>query len=160
MSKKLTKTSRILRLNWRRNIPPKLKLLTITKMGIKRTFKTLGQWTLTTLLCFSNNRYNGSSSSTCKQFRLGAGLLSLSCKKLRLPNRNHPVREKSKLKSNDGWQSWCLLKRRLRRYARTSPSQNSRHQHPNRNLWPSRILKWDLVTHYNSRLKSKTLRRC
>ena len=106
------------------------------------------------------SHYNGSSSSTCKQFRLGAGLLSLSCKKLRLPNRNHPVREKSKLKSNDGWQSWCLLKRRLRHYARTSPSQNSRHQHPNRNLWPSRILKWDLVTHYNSQLKSKTLRRC
>jgi hypothetical protein len=160
MSKKLTKTSRILKLNWRRNIPPKLKLLMITKMGTKRTFRTLGQWTPTTLLCFSNNRYNGSSSKTCKRFRLRAGLLSLSCKKLRLQNRNHPEREKSRLKSNDGWQSWCLLNRRLRRCARTSPSQSSRHQHPNRNQWHSRILKWDLVTHYNSRLKSKTLRHC
>jgi hypothetical protein len=160
MSKKSTKTSRILRLNWRRNIPPKLKPLTITKMGTKRTFKTLGQLIPNTLLCFSNNRYNGSSSSTCKRFKLGVGLLSLSYKKLQLPNRNHPVKEKSKLKSNDGWQNWCPLKRRLRRYARTSPSQNSKHQHLNRNLWPSRILRWDLVTYYNSRLKSKTLRRC
>lgn len=136
MIKKSTKILRISKLNWRRNIPPKQMPLTIMIMSTKKTSKILGQLTPTTLLCFSNSRYNGSSSKTFKRFKLREGLLSLNFNKLQHLKMNQPAEKKSKLRSKDGWLSSCLLKKRLPHYARISQSQSSRLQHLNRSLRP------------------------